>query len=100
MRARPFSVGTAALSRLAQCPIVACAGYIEKNGTVVLHWGPVIAPPQRKDEGADVRVTDTILDFLEDAVGRRPTQYVLYIGEERQWNPVLQSWGDTNAATL
>ena len=94
MRARSFSVGCAVLSRLAQCPIVACTTYLETDGTVVVEWGRVIAPPQREDEGADSRITDEILDLLEIAVGRQPTQYVLYIGEERRWNSGNQSWED------
>jgi lauroyl/myristoyl acyltransferase len=94
MRARRFSVGSATLSRLAQCPIVTCASYVETDGTVILEWGRVIAPPQRDDEGADIRITNEILDLLEIAVGRQPTQYVLYIGEERCWNSGNQSWED------
>jgi lauroyl/myristoyl acyltransferase len=96
MRARPFSIGSAVLSRLAQCPIVPCATYVGKDGTIVLEWGPVIPPPQREDEAADSPNTNIILDFLESAIGRRPSQYVLYIGEERRWNPVLQTWEDPN----
>jgi lauroyl/myristoyl acyltransferase len=96
MRARPFSIGTAALARLAQCSLVACGSYVEKDGTVVLEWGPVIKPPRREDEAADIRTTNELLDFLENAIGRCPTQYVLYIGEERRWNPALQTWEDPN----
>jgi lauroyl/myristoyl acyltransferase len=94
MRARTFSIGSAVFSRMAQCPIVACATYVEKEGTVVLEWGPVIPPPQREDEAADLRTINALLDFLEKAIGQRPTQYFLYIGEERQWNAVLQTWED------
>jgi lauroyl/myristoyl acyltransferase len=94
MRARPFSIGSAVLGRLAQCPIATLASYVAKDGTVVLEWGPVISPPQREDEGADVSNTNMILDFLEGAIGRRPSQYTLYIGEERRWDSVLQTWED------
>jgi lauroyl/myristoyl acyltransferase len=94
MRARSFSIGAAIVSRLAQCPVVALASYVESDGTIILEWGPMIEPPQRNDGSSDVRNTNALLDFLETAVGRRPTQYVLYIGEERRWNPVLQRWED------
>jgi lauroyl/myristoyl acyltransferase len=94
MKARPFSTGTAALSRLSQCPILPCAGYVESNGTVVLEWGALIEPPARDNAASDKETTDKVLEFLEQAIGRRPTQYVLYIGEERQWNPNFDTWDD------
>jgi len=94
MRARTFGTGSAALGRLAQCPVVACAAYVRNDGTVVLEWGPVIPPPPRKEQAADIRNTDKLLDFMEVAIGRRPSQYVLYIGEERRWNAALQQWED------
>jgi lauroyl/myristoyl acyltransferase len=96
MRVQTFSIGSAVFSRMAQCPIVACAPHIGKDGTIVLEWGPVIPPPQREDETADRRTTNAILDFLENAIGQRPTQYILYIGEDRRWNPVLQVWEEPN----
>ena len=97
MRARPFSIGAAKLSRLAQCPIVACATHVANDGTVVLEWGTVMPPPEPDDEAADFQTINTILDFMEEAIGRRPAQYVLYIGEERRWNPVLHTWEDRGA---
>ena len=95
MRARPFSIGAAALSRLTQCPIVACASYVGKDETIVLEWGPVIPPPKREDEAADFRTTNAMLDFIEDSIGQRPTQYVLYIGDQRRRSPDLQGWENT-----
>ncbi len=97
MRARTFSIGAAKLSRLAQCPIVACATYVANDGAVVLEWGPVTPPPELDDEAVDFQTTNAILDFLQDAIGRRPAQYVLYIGEERRWKPVLRTWEDRGA---
>jgi len=92
MKVRPFSTGAAALARLSQRPIVPCASYVDENGAIVLDWGPVIEPPSREDASADLRTTDTILDFLEKAIGLRPTQYVLHIGDERQWNSEAETW--------
>lgn len=92
MRERPFSVGTATLARLTQCPIIPCATYVDADGKNIVEWGAVISPPGLHDKSADQRITNVILDFLEDAIGRRPTQYVLYIGEERRWNPSLNAW--------
>ncbi len=96
MRARTFSVGSAVLGRLAQCPIVPFASHVAKDGTIVLEWGPTILPPQRDDEAADIVNTNIILDFLESAIGNRPSQYTMYVGEERQWNRVLETWVDPN----
>lgn len=94
-RARSFSVGTAILSRVAQCPIVPCATYVRANKKIVLEWGAMILPPQRKDHDADIRITDQILNYLESAIGRRPTQYLLAIGEDRRWNSVRKTWEDS-----
>lgn len=99
MKVRTFSTGAATLSRLAQCPVVPCASYVDADGTIVLEWGPVIEPPLRQDEGADIRTTNVVLDFLENAIGRRPTQYVLHIGEERKFDPVLGTWKDFDEKT-
>ena len=100
MRCRPFSVGSAALSRLARCPIVTFASYIAKDGTIVLEWGPVIPAPEYSDEAADRSNANIILDFLENEIGLRPSQYTLYIGEERRWNPDLQIWEDPDREEL
>jgi lauroyl/myristoyl acyltransferase len=100
MKDRSFSTGAAIVSRLAQCPVASLASYIARDGTIILEWGPVIEPPQRNDESADLQNTNAVLDFLETAVGRRPTQYVLYLGEQRQWNPVLERWQDSDTARI
>ena len=99
MKARPFSTGGATLSRLAQCPIVPCASYVRSNGNIVIEWGPVIAPPPRRDLGTDVRTTNVLVDFLENAIGRRPTQYVLHIGDERKFDATLGTWKDLDEKT-
>ncbi len=91
-RSRSFSVGAASLARLTRCKIVACATYVKPDGTIVVDYGPVISPPPRKDEAADARITGEMLDFLEIAVGRRPSQYVFYITQDRKWNADLQRW--------
>lgn len=92
MQSRCFSFGSSTLSRLSQCPIVGCVTYIRDDGVNVVEWGPVIQPPLLQDEAADQRNADTILDFLEGAIGRRPSQYALYIGEERRWDNCKQTW--------
>jgi lauroyl/myristoyl acyltransferase len=89
-----FATGAATLGRLAQCPVLTCAPYLKNDGTIVLEWGPTIQPPPRTDKEADIRNTNLIVEFLEGAIGRRPSQYTLFIGEERRWNAALQQWED------
>jgi lauroyl/myristoyl acyltransferase len=89
-----FATGAATLGRLAQCPVLTCAPYLKSDGTIVLEWGPTIQPPPRADKEADIRNTNLIVEFLEGAVGRRPSQYTLFIGEERRWHAALQQWKD------
>jgi lauroyl/myristoyl acyltransferase len=96
MCAHPFSTGTAALGRLAQCPIVPCATHVDGDGTIVIEWGSVILPPAPHDRSADRRHTDSMLDFLESVIGRWPTQYALYIGEERRWNHQSGVWENSS----
>lgn len=92
MRSQKFSLGPAALSRLAQVPIVPVATFIDEDGTIGVEWGSVIPPPKRHDAKADLNTSNQILDYLENAIGRRPCQYVLYIGEERRWDPESEVW--------
>jgi lauroyl/myristoyl acyltransferase len=87
-----FATGAATLGRLAQCPVIPCAPYLKNDGTIVLAWGPTIQPASRSDKAADLKNTNVILDFVENAIGQRPSQYVLQIGEERRWNSILQTW--------
>lgn len=91
---RPFSVGTARLARLVQCPIVSCVYSIEKDRTMVLEYGTPIFPEHGNDDKSEIQIMDQLLNHLETAIGERPTQYVLSIGGERRWNPVDRRWED------
>jgi lauroyl/myristoyl acyltransferase len=87
-----FALGTARLSRLSQRPIVVCVPFLDKDGGVVLDWSPPIPAPARDDEGADERITGAVVDILERAIGLRPGQYVLPVGEQRRWSETAQCW--------
>jgi lauroyl/myristoyl acyltransferase len=91
---RNVALGTARLARISQRPIVTCVTYVEADGRIVMDWGAPIAPADKADAAADVRVTDLMLDVFERAVGARPGQYVLPIGEERRWSEAAQCWMD------
>ena len=95
-----FSTGMATLSRLAQCPIVTYVPFIDDDGTLVLEWGSVIPPPSPADVKADIRITDEILRRMELAIGLRPTQYVLSIGQGRLWNAHTCRWDDQESASF
>jgi hypothetical protein len=91
-RCLSFAFGTARLSRISQRPIIACVPYLDEHGGLAIEWSEPIAAPARDDEAADARITDTILDFLERAIGQRPGQYVLAVGQERRWDEGGQRW--------
>jgi lauroyl/myristoyl acyltransferase len=89
-----FALGTARLSRLSQRPIVVCVPFLDTEGRTVLDWSDPIPAPARDDESADDRVTNAVVDFLERAVGLRPGQYVLPIGDQRRWSETAMCWVD------
>jgi lauroyl/myristoyl acyltransferase len=86
-----FALGTAAIARVAGCPIVVCVPYIEPDGTVVLEWTGPFAAAGDQEEG-DILVLDRVLDVLERMIGRLPAQYVLPIGHDRSWNARAERW--------
>ena len=88
----PVTTRPAKLARLAQCPILVCVPYIDSDGKVVLEWGPIIPPPLPEDSEADARITNSLIDALECAVGLRPTQYANAIGVGRRWNASAGQW--------
>jgi lauroyl/myristoyl acyltransferase len=89
LKRRSFSTGVAQLARLAQCPIVSCVYWLDRDGTIILEWG---SPIRRVDNEIDVM--DRLIDVMEIAVGERPTQYMLAIGRERCWNSSAKRWED------
>lgn len=93
-RHRAFATGLAHLSRLSQCPVVVCVPYIESDGRLFLDWSDPIAPSETRDKAGDLRTTNTILDIVEKAIGRRPGQYVLDIGGDRCWSPSEARWAE------
>ena len=86
-----YALGTARLARMSQRPIISCVPVLEA-GRIVLQWGAPIAPPAPDDQSADARITHVLLDELERAIGRHPSQYVLSIGHERRWDGEHERW--------
>lgn len=79
-----FATGAARLARAAQCPIVLCLSYLDETGIVTFEWVRVIDPPAEQDADADVRISNMLLDDIEAAIGRYPTQYVIdFLGTRR-----------------
>ena len=93
-RSRIFATGTARLARLTQANLLSCVLWIDNDRRVVIEWGTPILPPEEWNEAADISIMNRLLDPLEVAIGKRPTQYVLTCGADRQWNPAVQEWED------
>lgn len=90
-----FAVGTARLARLAHCPIIPCVPRVVKHRQIELQWGePVLPHPTKESKQDDASVTSELLGFFEVAIGERPSQYVLPIGEDRRWEPDRIRWSD------
>jgi lauroyl/myristoyl acyltransferase len=94
-----FALGTARLSRATQCPIVVCVPYLDGD-KIIMEWSEPIPPADARDDSADQRVTDQMLDVIERAVGRRPGQYVLAVGHDRYWDPKTETWNMLGAHRL
>ena len=92
-KSRVFATGVARLARLAQCQVVTCVHWMESDGTLALEWGTPIRPPHHEKDD-DIKVMNELIDGMEVAIGKRPTQYVLPVGGDRRWNPGKQSWED------
>jgi len=83
---RAFATGAVHLAQLAACPIVPCS-YALVGSSIVIEWGEPVMVQQDP-----LHTLDVLLKFIEDAVARRPAQYVLDIGRDRRWNTSLQRW--------
>jgi lauroyl/myristoyl acyltransferase len=88
---RAFATGVAQLARWARCPVIGCVYRMDGPRRRVIEWGTPIecdgnsSPTERE-------IMDSLLDFLEVAVGRYPEQYVLEIGSERRWDEGRRRW--------
>ena len=74
-----------------------CA-FLDEAGRTVLDWSDPIPAPARDDESADARLTGAIMDILERAVGMRPGQYVLPVGDQRRWSETAKCWVELDDA--
>lgn len=92
LASRPFADGAAQIARLAQVPVVVAVAFLADDGTTVVEWSDPIGPADRSERGADREITERILDRLEVAVGRRPDQYVIDVGDQRRWDPDGERW--------
>ena len=90
-KSREFATGAAQLGRMARCPIISCVYSLESDGAIVLEWGSPIRIACN-DADSDVDVMNELIDPLELAIGERPTQYVLRIGDGRRWNSRSRRW--------
>ena len=83
-----FSTGTARLAEKTGCPILPLVyWYNTETHSHVLEWG---TPVFEVDDPE--RVMDALIDRVEIAIGKRPGQYSLDIGNLRHWNPDTERW--------
>ena len=90
---RVFSMGAVQLAQLTRCPLICCVPWLKDDGSIVLEWGEPIRI-NSTDAAGEVKAMDTLIDILEIAVGKRPTQYYLEIGYDRRWNSQKGRWED------
>lgn len=74
---RAYSTGVARLSRLTGCPIVVCIPFLDESGAVIIDWRCIIRSERDCSELEDRRITNLVLDEIEEAAGARPNQYVI-----------------------
>lgn len=84
---RTLSTGVVQLAQLTGCPIVPCSFWQDSDGTIILDWG---TPVETIHDEAETM--NRLIAPLETAIGERPAQYVLEIGDERRWNATQRIW--------
>jgi lauroyl/myristoyl acyltransferase len=90
---RGFAGGVARIARLAQCPIVPFVAVLgAERRSARIEWGAPIDPPELADRAMERRVLDLVIDWLERAVARHPTQYLHPLGRERLWDADNTRW--------
>lgn len=87
-----FALGTAKLARLSQRPIVFCVPFLDSDNRIILQWHDPIYPTDSADAESDMRVTSQLLTSIEQAIGERPGQYAIAIGEDRVWDSAERRW--------
>lgn len=89
---RRFATGGVRLARMTQTPLVLCIPYLRAANQVVIEWIRVIDPPDPNDNEADIRITSALLDDIELAIAKRPSQYVIDFLGTRKWDSYSQRW--------
>lgn len=94
----PFAVGAARMARATGCPILLCIPEYVDETHCRLVWHEPIWVAHDGGHDADVAATNTLLDAIEQAIGRRPERYVMLMGEGRRWNSVTERWEGPSSA--
>jgi len=91
---RAFSMGAVKLARLSGCAIIGCVCFKKGDGTTVIEWGDAIRCSEGEAKAEEMSAMNKLVDGIELAIGRRPDQYVLDIGDERRWDAQREEWQD------
>lgn len=93
LASRDFSLGAAQLAKLTGRPIVGCVYWTAPDGSVVVDWTTKIARV-----GDERDAMSRLIDAIETAVGERPDEYTLDIGDDRRWDADAGCWVDAAPA--
>ena len=89
---RSFATGVVELAKLARCPLVSCVYSIDRPGTITLDWSAPLWDTSNVHNSMN-----QLIDPLEIAIAKMPSQYVLDMGRGRSWNCKLCRWEDPAA---
>lgn len=95
----PFGVGAARMARAVGCPILLCIPEYVDDTHCRLVWHDPLWVAAEGGHQADVAATNTLLDAIEQGIGRQPDRYLMAIGEERRWNGASGRWEDRDPAS-
>jgi lauroyl/myristoyl acyltransferase len=91
----PFAVGAARMARATGCPILLCIPeYIDETHCRLVWHDPIWVAGEGDGHEADVKVTNMLLDAIEQGIGRHPERYVMPMGEGRRWDGASGRWED------
>lgn len=94
---RKFAKGVIELARISGCPIVSCITYVNTDGSITIQWGDPIYVSADSQPAEGVAHLNHLLDVIENAVGRRPDQYLMPIGSDRSWDKERSCWSFTGS---
>lgn len=91
---KTFALGVVGLAKMSGCPILPLISRVDGCGGVIMEWGEPVYVDRNLSEEQQIKVLDGLLDQLEQAIGLRPFQYLMPIGNSRKWDKEKKEWID------